>query len=167
MLLEKMMAIHEQAGTFGSAFLQLETAYFIAVWAYKRYDDESFIPKEIEIPNIEETNRKPEQIAENSVPTRDVQKPNQISHWNAANNPETRTGTNSPRQPGDVNKNKQELINKTQHENGNNPHAKIWIVQCTLCNFVYGINGFDFHIRKCPDCQNGRKGEPIEGWENW
>jgi hypothetical protein len=31
-------------------------------------------------------------------------------------------------------------------------------VECTLCGFVYGVNGSDIHERRCPECQNGKPG---------
>lgn len=31
-------------------------------------------------------------------------------------------------------------------------------VECTRCGFVYGANGSDLHLRKCPQCQGGAAG---------
>lgn len=31
-------------------------------------------------------------------------------------------------------------------------------VECIRCGFVYGANGSDLHLRKCPECQGGAPG---------
>ena len=60
---------------------------------------------------------------------------------------------------GDVNKNKQKLLAKTEFK-GNDHNQKIWALQCTheSCGHVYGANGADFYERKCPKCQGGTPG---------
>ncbi len=52
---------------------------------------------------------------------------------------------------GDINQNGQKLLAKTAFE-GTDHNQKIWAVQCTKdrCGHVYGVNGTDFHERKCP-----------------
>jgi hypothetical protein len=60
---------------------------------------------------------------------------------------------------GDVNKNKQKLLAKTEFK-GNDHNQKIWAIQCIneSCGHVYGANGADFYERKCPKCQGGAPG---------
>ena len=43
---------------------------------------------------------------------------------------------------------------------GSDHNQKIWAVQCTQdgCGHVYGVNGSDFHERRCPKCQSGAPG---------
>jgi hypothetical protein len=59
----------------------------------------------------------------------------------------------------DVNKNGQKLLAKTEFK-GTDHNQKIWALQCTheRCGHVYGANGSDFHLRKCPKCQGGASG---------
>jgi hypothetical protein len=67
---------------------------------------------------------------------------------------------------GDINSNQQKLIDKTTKP-GTDHNAKLWIVRCVrvkngdMCDHVYGVNGTDFHERKCPNCQDGRTGLPL------
>jgi len=64
---------------------------------------------------------------------------------------------------GQTNKNGQTLLKKTDAKSTTHPFAKIWEMQCTHCQHVYGSNGCDSHIRKCPQCYpNAAPGEPIE-----
>ncbi|SDA48182.1 hypothetical protein [Sinorhizobium sp. NFACC03] len=62
---------------------------------------------------------------------------------------------------GDVNRNNQRLVEKTEHA-GNDHNQRIWVVQCQAdienCGHVYGVNGSDFFQRKCPACQGGLPG---------
>jgi hypothetical protein len=60
---------------------------------------------------------------------------------------------------GDVNRNGQKLICKTNHP-GTDYNKYVWIVYCTKpdCNLLYGVNGADFFERKCPNCQGGAPG---------
>jgi hypothetical protein len=55
---------------------------------------------------------------------------------------------------GDVNANGLKLIRKTI-EKGNHRFARIWIVECSACHSEHRINSCDFHIRRCPKCQDG------------
>ena len=59
--------------------------------------------------------------------------------------------------PGDVNKNQQRLLRKTQ-QLGADYNARVWILKCRLCSNIYGSNSTDAWERKCPNCQNGRPG---------
>ncbi|MDW9363612.1 hypothetical protein RWA02_17185 [Sinorhizobium meliloti] len=64
---------------------------------------------------------------------------------------------------GDVNRNNQRLIEKTEYP-GNDHNQRIWVLECQVsqegeaCGHVYGANGSDFFQRKCPQCQGGQPG---------
>lgn len=64
---------------------------------------------------------------------------------------------------GDVNKHGQELVRKTKAK-GNHPSARMWVLRCTepTCGHIYGANGCDFHIRRCPGHQRGARGLDLE-----
>lgn len=75
----------------------------------------------------------------------------------------------SARVEGDINRNNQKLLTKT-NRSGSDHMQYVWIVECnqtdsadTLCGHVYGSNGSDFFQRKCPRCQGGAAGPSIEG----
>lgn len=72
----------------------------------------------------------------------------------------------SKRVAGDVNRNGQKLIEKTDMP-GNDHMQKLWIVECAvqtdgaICGHRYASNGSDFFQRKCPACQGGAPGPSI------
>lgn len=66
----------------------------------------------------------------------------------------------SKRQPGDINRNDQELISRTDKP-GTDHNQYVWHLQCKRCGEEYGANGSDFHLRKCPKCQGGMAGLPL------
>ncbi|RBW55566.1 hypothetical protein DS909_10695 [Phaeobacter gallaeciensis] len=75
----------------------------------------------------------------------------------------------SNRQLGDINRNDQVLIARTDRP-GTDHMQYVWVLVCArrldngdLCGFRYGANGPDFHQRKCPSCQGGQPGLDIEG----
>lgn len=77
--------------------------------------------------------------------------------------------TTSERVPGDINRNDQILIARTDLP-GNDHLQYIWVLVCArrdaddaLCGHRYGANGSDFFQRKCPKCQDGAPGLDIEG----
>lgn len=77
--------------------------------------------------------------------------------------------TTSERLPGDINRNDQILIGKTDRP-GNDHLQFVWIVVCArrdadgeICGHRYGSNGSDFFQRKCPKCQDGALGLDISG----
>lgn len=41
---------------------------------------------------------------------------------------------------------------------GNDYLQLAYRMECLLCGHVYGANGSDIHLRKCPKCQSGREG---------
>ena len=75
----------------------------------------------------------------------------------------------SNRQLGDISQNDQVLIARTDRP-GTDHLQYVWVVVCArrlesgeLCGFRYGVNGSDFHHRKCPRCQGGAAGLNIDG----
>ena len=60
---------------------------------------------------------------------------------------------------GDLNRNSQRLLRKTKFK-GTDHLQYIWALQCERddCGHVYGANGSDFHLRRCPKCENGAQG---------
>lgn len=74
----------------------------------------------------------------------------------------------SERRPGDINRNDQILIARTDHP-GTDHMQYVWVLVCVrrtedgeLCGHRYGANGSDFHLRKCPRCQGGAPGFKVE-----
>ena len=59
--------------------------------------------------------------------------------------------------PGDVNRNNQRLL-RLSNEPGTDYNARVWVLKCGVCSYVYGSNSTDAWQRKCPKCQNGRPG---------
>jgi len=41
---------------------------------------------------------------------------------------------------------------------GTDHGQRVYELKCSHCGSVYGSNGSDNHIRKCPTCQGGRPG---------
>ncbi|AVF05385.1 hypothetical protein C4375_17920 [Devosia sp. I507] len=60
---------------------------------------------------------------------------------------------------GDLNRNGQRLLLKTAFK-GTDHNQYIWALQCQRneCGHVYGANGSDFHLRRCPKCDGGADG---------
>ncbi|MFB0487769.1 putative Zn finger protein [Methylobacterium sp. OAE515] len=58
---------------------------------------------------------------------------------------------------GYVNRNSQEVIRRTD-EPGNDHLQKVYVLRCHPCGHVYGANGTDIHLRRCPACDGGRPG---------
>lgn len=78
--------------------------------------------------------------------------------------------TTSSRIPGDINRNDQILIARTDLL-GTDHNQFVWVLICArrdetgaTCGARYGGNGSDFHHRKCPDCQGGMPGLDIGAW---
>ena len=63
-------------------------------------------------------------------------------------------------EPGTVNPNGQVVEEKTNRRG----HSNQWVyrMRCLKCGHVYGANGYDCHLRKCPECGGGRPGLPYE-----
>ena len=65
--------------------------------------------------------------------------------------------------PGDLNRNAQKLLRKTDLASTTHQFAKIWEMRCGRCGNVYGSNSCDAHIRRCPRCdRSAAPGEPLE-----
>jgi putative restriction endonuclease len=62
--------------------------------------------------------------------------------------------------PGDVNRNRQELVRVTEVR-GRNLNARVWVMKCQKCGHLYGANSTDGCERKCPRCQGGQVGVQI------
>lgn len=56
----------------------------------------------------------------------------------------------------EVNKNRQEVIEKTKKKSPSHPFASVWILLYHDCNKSYLANSCDAHIRRCPNCQEGK-----------
>ncbi len=63
--------------------------------------------------------------------------------------------------PGYTNQNKQSLLERTSFPSTTFRGQVIYRMKCGNCKHVYGANGCDIHIRKCPNCQSGTRGEPL------
>ena len=72
---------------------------------------------------------------------------------------------NTPKENPNINN--QLAYAKTYVKSTTHRFAKIWVVDCQECQTRYGVNGCDFHIRRCPNCQDGKEGEPIPSSETW
>jgi hypothetical protein len=55
------------------------------------------------------------------------------------------------------NQHAQEVIRKTTAD-GTVPGQRIFVLRCSECGCVYGTNGCDIHLRRCPSCQDGPSG---------
>jgi hypothetical protein len=58
---------------------------------------------------------------------------------------------------GFVNPKGQVVIRKTLLS-GTDHGQKVYQMACSNCGEVYGANGTDTHLRKCPSCQGGNPG---------
>jgi hypothetical protein len=67
--------------------------------------------------------------------------------------------------PGFVNRNGQVVIRNTGNP-GSDHLQSIYQLACSRCGHVYGANGSDIHIRRCPNCQDGKPGLPT-GDSRW
>lgn len=59
--------------------------------------------------------------------------------------------------PGYVNSNDQEVLYNTEFP-GTDHNQTVYALQCRRCRRVYGANGSDIHIRRCPYCGGGQPG---------
>jgi hypothetical protein len=62
---------------------------------------------------------------------------------------------------GFTNRNGQRVTAKTSLQ-GSDHNQKVYVLTCIECGYVYGANGSDIHVRKCPRHQGGQPGEPLE-----
>jgi hypothetical protein len=63
--------------------------------------------------------------------------------------------------PGHENRNGQVVIRNTGLP-GNDHVQTTYELKCSHCGQVYGANGSDIFQRKCPNCQGGAVGLPLE-----
>lgn len=71
--------------------------------------------------------------------------------------PSSRASESKTTAPGYVNRNNQVVIRRTSLA-GNDHNQRIFVMHCGACDAVYGANGSDIHLRKCPACQGGAPG---------
>ncbi len=63
---------------------------------------------------------------------------------------------------GFINPNKQKNLGKRQPPlEGTDNYQYVYVMNCTKCGIIYGANGSDIHLRKCPKCQGGNPGIPL------
>ena len=61
--------------------------------------------------------------------------------------------------PGHINKNGQKNLGRREPPLSGTDHGQfVYVMNCTVCGFVYGANGSDIHLRKCPKCRKGKPG---------
>jgi len=63
--------------------------------------------------------------------------------------------------PGYKNRNGQIVVRNTGLP-GNDHEQSIYELKCSHCSHIYGANGSDIFQRKCPKCQGGADGLPLE-----
>lgn len=164
-------AIYQDAGSLSKAIAILESAYFISIWAYRAYSLATFTAKEFEIPQ-KSSEKRTHFIADNTITDKmaifeqDSVKTNADRGIVATRTPRTRA-RGDKRNPGEINIKNQELLVRTNVHSHSKPDQYIWIIECKDCFNVYGANGCDYHIRKCPQCQGGNPGEPQELWNHY
>lgn len=64
-------------------------------------------------------------------------------------------------EPGYKNRNGQVVVRPT-HLPGTDHNQYIYVLRCGVCGHEYGANGSDIHLRRCPNCQGGAPGLPVE-----
>ena len=67
------------------------------------------------------------------------------------------SGKGQTTQIGYVNKNKQKCWGQ-RGVAGTDYDQLAYRMECLECDNVYGANGSDVHLRKCPNCQGGAPG---------
>lgn len=55
----------------------------------------------------------------------------------------------------------QQVVRRTDRP-GTDHLQVVYVLRCTECGHIYGANGSDIHLRRCPECQAGRPGLPYE-----
>ena len=64
--------------------------------------------------------------------------------------------------PGTVTPEHRQKVVRNTGRRGSHPFALVYEMECLECGGVYGANSCDIHLRKCPYCQGGKEGEPLE-----
>ena len=63
---------------------------------------------------------------------------------------------------GFINPNQQKNLGKRQPPlEGTDNYQYVYVMNCTKCGLIYGANGSDIHLRKCPNCQGGKPGNTL------
>jgi rubredoxin len=65
---------------------------------------------------------------------------------------------NSTTSIGYVNKKNGQVVIRNTGLRGTDHGQSVYQLGCSLCGHVYGANGTDIHLRKCPNCQDGKPG---------
>lgn len=65
-------------------------------------------------------------------------------------------------EPGFVNPNRQVVERATGSPSAVRRNQTIYALRCRDCGFTYGCNGLDVKERRCPSCQGGVAGEPVQ-----
>jgi hypothetical protein len=60
-------------------------------------------------------------------------------------------------EPGHINPRNQMTLKDTGRP-GTDHLQRVYALACLECLTVYGANGSDIHMRKCPECQDGNAG---------
>jgi hypothetical protein len=63
--------------------------------------------------------------------------------------------------PGYENPRGQVVIKATGFPSETFKGQRVYHLRCKFCSHDYGSNGCDNHMRLCPNCQNGVKGERL------
>ncbi len=79
----------------------------------------------------------------------------------ASTNRALATSEASTTTPGFVNRNGQEVVRATGLP-GTDHQQRVYELLCHHCGHRYGSNGSDNFQRKCPECQDGASGLPVE-----
>lgn len=69
------------------------------------------------------------------------------------------SGQGATTQVGYVNRNQQRCHGHCGRA-GTDHNQLAYRLECTVCENVYGTNGSDVHLRRCPACQGGAPGIP-------
>jgi len=75
--------------------------------------------------------------------------------------------TNPPKgttEPGYINRNAQRVIRNTGLK-GTDDLQTAYVLECEQCQHRYAANGSDNWERRCPKCQSGKAGIPIDAAE--
>lgn len=80
-----------------------------------------------------------------------------------------RKGGSTPRgprtpttEPGFINPNRQSVERATGAASAERRGQTVYALRCRDCGFSYGCNGLDIKERRCPQCQGGVTGEPVQ-----
>lgn len=74
-----------------------------------------------------------------------------------------RQGARTPTtEPGFLNPNRQVVERRTGSPSLLRQQQTVYAIRCRDCGHVYGCNGLDIKERRCPGCQGGAPGEPLQ-----